>query len=133
MDSEIRLLVVDDDFAFRQAIVAALQDNGWQVRSAATGAEALGVLQVWRPDVIVLDLVLPLMDGWAFHAETQRRQAFAAIPIILTSGIVNARSEGQKLNVAAVLPKPFDTEELVRLVRKLGESDAHHDPSTTPD
>ena len=79
MSARTRVLVVDDDFEFRNAIAEALGHLGWEVRGSATGGEALGLLRSWPPDVILLDLVLPAMDGWAFRAEADRQNALQGI------------------------------------------------------
>lgn len=86
-----RVLTVDDDFEFRQVIAEALQQQGWEVRGAATGTEALGLLRSWRPDVIVLDLMLPRLNGWAFHAEAERQHTLEGIPIRFTPGFPQVR------------------------------------------
>src|SRR5215212_1455406 len=122
MRTGVRLLVVDDDFEFRHAIADALHDRGWQVRGAATGADALSVLRSWRPDVILLDLTLPVMDGWSFRAEADRQGALEGIPIVVTSGLANAQREAEKLQAAAALSKPFDLDELVGIVQGLLET-----------
>ena len=122
MRTGVRLLVVDDDFGFRHAIADALQDRGWHVRGAATGADALGVLRSWRPDVILLDLILPVMDGWSFRAEADRQRTLEGIPIVVTSGSASAQREAEKLQAAAALPKPFDLDELVGIVQGLLET-----------
>ena len=118
MRAGVRVLVVDDDFGFRNAIADALQDRGWHVRGAATGADALGVLRSWRPDVILLDLILPVMDAWSFRAEMQRQRALEDIPIVVTSGLADVGREAEKLRAAAVLAKPIDLDELVRIIRE---------------
>jgi two-component system, chemotaxis family, chemotaxis protein CheY len=119
MRTGVRVLVVDDDFGFRNAIADALEHLGWHVRGAATGADALGVLRSWRPNVILLDLMLPVMDGWSFRAEADRQHALEDIPIVVTSGVANARREAEKLQAAAALSKPFELDELVRIVQGL--------------
>lgn len=114
-----RVLVVDDDFEFRNAIADALGDLGWEVRGAATGSDALGVLRAWRPDVILLDLVLPAMDGWSFRAEADRQRALEGIPIVITSGAADIRLEAERLQAAAALAKPFELDQLVEIIRDL--------------
>src|SRR5688572_20410073 len=78
-----RILVVDDEPHIRQFLRAALEEEGYDVREAADGIEALAVARVWRPDAIVLDMLMPAMNGWQF-AETYRHQGADAhtAPII---------------------------------------------------
>jgi DNA-binding response OmpR family regulator len=113
------VLVIDDDFEFRNAIADALGNLGWEVRGAATGGDALGVLRSWPPDVIMLDLILPAMDGWSFRAEADRQHALDGIPIIVTSGAADVRREAEKLQAAAALAKPFELDDLIRMIQGL--------------
>jgi CheY-like chemotaxis protein len=119
MYTGVRVLVVDDDFGFRNAIADALRSLSWEVRGAATGGDALSVLRSWRPDVILLDLMLPSMDGWTFRAEADRQQALDGIPIVVTSAAADVRREAEKLQAAASLAKPFELDDLVRLIQEL--------------
>jgi CheY-like chemotaxis protein len=119
MSARTRVLVVDDDFEFRNAIAEALGHLGWEARGAASGGDALGLLRSWPPDVILLDLVLPAMDGWAFRAEADRQNALQGIPIIVTSGSANIRREAERLRAAAALAKPFELDELVHIIQHL--------------
>jgi CheY-like chemotaxis protein len=132
MPSSVRVLIVDDDFEFRYAIADALRNLGWEVRGAADGSDALGTLREWPPDVILLDLLLPLMDGWAFRFEAERQQALGAIPIIVTSGASDIRREAEKLKAAAALAKPFELDELVRIIQDLVQNrdELRHDSHT---
>jgi CheY-like chemotaxis protein len=77
VDGNGRVLVVDDDELIRDTLATALADEGYAVRVAADGRAALDSLHEWRPDLIVLDLMMPEMDGYAFRA-AQRAEANAA-------------------------------------------------------
>src|SRR5581483_10950225 len=68
-----RVLVVEDDRGIRDLLAAVLTDEGFDVRQAANGKEALAVLERWQPDAILLDLMMPVMDGWTFRREQRRR------------------------------------------------------------
>jgi len=103
---------VDDEFEFRNAVGEALHDAGWHVRGAATGIQALAVLQRWTPDVILLDLKLPVMDGWEFVAEAERQNAIRGIPLVIMSARMDPRTEVMKLGADAALAKPIDLDEL---------------------
>ena len=110
------VLIVDDDFEFRNAIAEALNAVGWQVRGAANGVQALELLRRWQPDVILLDLALPVMNGWEFRAEADRQQALENIPVVLTSARMDPGREIIRLKAAAALPKPFDLDYLDQAV-----------------
>src|SRR2546429_8406175 len=78
-----RVLVVDDDPDIRELLFTALEDEGFEVVPAGNGQEALAIIETFRPDVIVLDLMMPVMDGWQFAAELPARDE--DIPTILLS------------------------------------------------
>ena len=117
MPCNISVLIVDDDFGFRHALADALGEWGWEVRGAANGVEALGIIRGWRPSVVVLDLALPVMDARAFRLEADRQHAFEGIPVVLISGAAEAHSEAERLGAVAALQKPFDLDDLVQIIR----------------
>ena len=114
-----RVLVVEDDDAIASLVQQALLDEGgYEVRRAGDGVEALEVLSGWRPDVIVLDLMMPRMDGWRFREE-QRRLAIAAdVPILVASASRRVDNLAGDF-AAAVIRKPFDLDELISRVEEL--------------
>ena len=81
-----RVLVVDDDVVIRETLATALCDEGYSVRCAEDGRVALDTLAAWRPDVIVLDLMMPVMDGHAFLAAKAALESAARIPVIILIG-----------------------------------------------
>jgi CheY-like chemotaxis protein len=105
-----RVLVVDDDPDIRELLCAVLQDDGWEARPAANGKAALAVLEHWNPDLIVLDLMMPVMDGWTFADRMHERWQ---IPIVVLSAANNVAAHAQKLGAVAVVPKPFDIAQLL--------------------
>jgi two-component system response regulator MprA len=64
-----RVLVVDDDPGIREVLLLGLEEDGYEARAVENGAVALSTLAVWRPDLIILDLMMPEMDGWTFRAQ----------------------------------------------------------------
>lgn len=77
------ILVIDDAAIFREPITTALEHHGYRAIAAASGLQALKLLESTRPDLIILDLVMPGMDGWEFLKRLRRRPAFADLPVIL--------------------------------------------------
>lgn len=114
---ERRVLVIEDEDAIGRVVVDALADEGYTVRHARNGREALDVLRGWTPRLILLDLMMPVMDGRAFRAE-QRRLAGAAarVPVLVLSGAREARARADELGAVEALSKPFDLGELVAAV-----------------
>jgi CheY-like chemotaxis protein len=115
-----RILVVDDDADIRELLVSVLTDDGYEAESACDGREALAVLDRWRADVVVLDLMMPVMDGWTF-AERMREKW--TIPIIAVSAATDLFRQARRVGAAEFVPKPFDIDSLLpRIARVAGGS-----------
>ena len=112
-----RVLVVDDDGAIRGLLGDYFDAEGYAVRTAADGAEALDLLDAWRPDLIVLDLMMPEVDGWMFRVRQQAREDWAHIPVIALTAGDFPRDRLKQLRAAHILRKPFDPEELLGAAR----------------
>jgi len=110
------VLIVDDDVETLQAERALLADNGFRVIEARDGGEALRVVQADPPAVVVLDIQMPGVDGPTFAREL--RMALRRVPLIVLTGVADPRREADRCNAEAYLSKPFDAEELVRVVRR---------------
>ena len=111
-----RILVVDDDDSIRQIVRLCLAEEGYSVRDAPNGEVALEVLAEWDPELILLDLRMPIMDGWEF-ARRYRLTSGPHVPIVAFVAALNAAQECKDLEVAAILSKPFDLEDLLTAVR----------------
>ena len=107
------VLVVDDDLALRTMIAQLMSDEGWEVRGASDGADALTVLGSWVPDVLLVDLTMPRMDGRVFISEVTRTNRTANISIVLMSGSRAVHPAAAELRAAAAIEKPFEVRELV--------------------
>jgi two-component system, chemotaxis family, chemotaxis protein CheY len=116
-----RLLVVEDDAAIRGLVSEALRDDGYQVREAANGVEALETVREALPDLIVLDLMMPIMNGWTFLEEWRRTSSCAKVPVVVTSAAHDLPRSADRLRTMGVrtcLAKPFDMEGLLALVER---------------
>jgi CheY-like chemotaxis protein len=114
-----RILLVEDDDALRHLLVAVLEAEGYQVATARDGEEALHVLANGPlPAVILLDLVLPGMDGWEFRAHQLSDAAFAAIPIVVLTGEACTVEELLDLKADEILTKPFEVGWLLEVVAR---------------
>ena len=118
-DSRRRVLVVEDDADIRCFVTEALTWEGYEVQEAADGFLALAVLAEWRADLVVLDLMMPCCDGWMFRAEQLARDDLSAIPVVIMSAAHDAQRETDKLQAAAVIPKPFELDRLLATVGHL--------------
>jgi two-component system chemotaxis response regulator CheY len=112
-----RVLVVEDEDTVGDIITDVLADAGFSVRRARNGREGLTVLGQWLPRVILLDLMMPVMDGWAFRA-AQRRLGGpeAAVPVIVLSGARDVKARAGELQAVAAISKPFDLDDIVAAV-----------------
>jgi two-component system, chemotaxis family, chemotaxis protein CheY len=120
---ERRVLVVDDDDGVRRVIGDLLEDEGYAVRRAASGQEALDLLAEWLPDLILLDLMMPIMDGWQFRAEQRQLNGPAGrVPILVLSAVRNLPTRAEALEPAALLPKPFDIDEVLATIEYVIEA-----------
>ena len=102
-----RVLVVDDDRRIRALLGEVLTHEGYDVREAANGLEALGVLEEWKPDVITIGLRMPEMDGPTFLSERRRRGPCGDVPVIVLTASSHLRAEVSHAEAAAFLTKPF--------------------------
>jgi len=112
-----RVLVVEDDPQVRATISDALLLEGYVVTTAANGADALSMIPNSRPDVIVFDLWMPVIDGWDF-----RRAQLAAhpeIPVVVLSALDMRNERLAELRADALIAKPFDLDELYAAVAKV--------------
>ena len=114
-----RVLVVDDDHAVRSIVAETLRGEGYQVDEANNGAAALEQLQAVEPDVILLDIVMPVVDGYEFLERLRQERDIASIPIVLVSATHALPDAAHELGVRAVLTKPFDMGMLVAIVDRL--------------
>jgi len=114
MPSSHLVLVVEDDADFREALVSALEHAGYEVIAAVNGAAALQLLQ-WQivPSVVILDLMMPVMDGRTFREHQLADPALASIPVIVLSAEAKAAELATSPGVHAVLRKPVDLEALL--------------------
>ncbi|MDQ8702108.1 response regulator [Streptomyces sp. LHD-70] len=115
-----RVLVVDDNKVIRQLIRVNLELEGFEVVTAADGAECLDVVKQVRPDVITLDVVMPRLDGLRTAARLRSEPSTQAVPVAIISACGQYEVESAlAVGVDAFLSKPFEPAELLRVVRQL--------------
>jgi len=113
------VLIVEDDLAIRDVITQILEDEGYPVASAANGLEALNYLsQSSPPRLILLDLMMPIMNGWQFHAQLQDDPILRTIPIIVASADANVQQQAAVMAVPAYLRKPLQLDDLLDAVER---------------
>jgi two-component system, chemotaxis family, chemotaxis protein CheY len=112
---QARILVVDDDESIRQFISMALADRGYDVIQAEHGQAALECIKVVTPDLILLDMRMPVMDGWAF-AKAYRETPPPHAPIVVVTAARDAAQYAAQIAADAFLAKPFDLKSLRQVV-----------------
>ena len=114
----IRVLVVDDDASIRKLIIAALKRYGYEFSEAGNGKEALSLMRSEKPDVVVLDLMMPIASGWDVLQARMDDPALSTIPVIIVSANRDPElSTAVDKGICAFLPKPFDIAALSALVQ----------------
>jgi len=111
------ILVVDDDAAIRRFVAEALRDEGYLVAEAGDGRAALSAVERDRPGLILLDMTMPVMDGWQF-ADAYRRRPGPHAPIVCVTAAHRAAERAAQIMAEAALPKPFDLDGLLDLVAR---------------
>jgi DNA-binding response OmpR family regulator len=114
-----RVLVVDDDEDSRRLLAHLLERKGYSVVLADGGPAAISTLEKTEVDVVVLDVMMPIMDGFAVCRELKKSQSTASVPVILLTARddMETRATGMKLGVSDFLAKPVNKEELYVRIR----------------
>lgn len=115
--AENTILVIDDDSAVRDLMQRFLLREGFQVLTARSGEEGLRLAQQARPEVIILDVIMPDMDGWTVLSALKADPQLATIPVIMVT-IVDDKTLGYALGAADYLLKPIDHDQLITLLQK---------------
>jgi CheY-like chemotaxis protein len=112
------VLVVDDDPDILDAVCDILEGEGYRVARARHGLEALERLEAERPSLVLLDLMMPVMDGPAFAAALRQRRMERPVPVVVISADGNPQ-KAQAVGAQGYLAKPFDIDALLAQVAEL--------------
>jgi CheY-like chemotaxis protein len=118
-DSRARVLLVDDDPEILEATGQVLREWGYTVDEAADGPTALSLARKSRPDLVLVDLMMPMMDGWTLIRRMREEKVATGVPLVVFSADRDARDRARDLDAAAALRKPFELEELQDVVERL--------------
>lgn len=113
-----RVLVVEDDADILSSLVEVIREEGYEVLSAANGFQALAQLEQHPVDLIFLDLMMPIMDGWRFLDEMHQRYPSLHPKVVLLSAVHGLPAEAERLGVSRYLRKPFELEDVVRITHE---------------
>jgi CheY-like chemotaxis protein len=110
------ILIVEDDEGIRETLKIMLEFEGYPVTVTSNGKEALATLAgMIEPNLIILDLMMPVMNGWEFHEEIQKKENWARIPVVVLSAFTD---KSNNLKNVSVLKKPIEIDDLLRTVKK---------------
>jgi DNA-binding response OmpR family regulator len=107
------VLVVDDEADIREAVAELLVEEGYEVVGAGDGADALRKARLFHPSVVLLDLMMPGMNGWEFCAQCKADPDLEQIPVI----VLSALGRVQGLDAVSYLQKPFELDDLLTAVK----------------
>ena len=115
------VLIVDDDPGLRGFVRASLELEGYSVREANSAEEGLAAIEEEPPDLILLDVMMPQVDGWEMLSRLQERHGVGAIPVLMFSGKVDeqALAEAGKRGASGFIGKPFDPQQLIESAKQM--------------
>ena len=114
-----RLLIVEDDEGLRETLAEVLVDDGHEVRMASDGEAALEAVRDWEPEVIVLDLMMPKMDGYAFRALQRNLPGGSPAKVLILSAARDVEAAAAELGADGWLVKPFRLDDILSAVDEL--------------
>ena len=118
MTAEVSVLIVEDDEALREVVTTALSDEGYAVHAVPNGLAALDVVDRASPGLILLDMRMPVMDGWEF-ARRYRERPGPHAPIVVFTAARDAGERAAEVAADAYIAKPFSLDELLDVVARL--------------
>ncbi|MFC1558789.1 response regulator transcription factor [candidate division KSB1 bacterium] len=121
-----KILVVDDEEDVRTYLKFYLEDNGYKVRCAQNGMEGSKLLKTFKPDLAIIDIIMPKQSGITLFSKMRKMKEFKGTPIIILSAVVRYREQFKKKYGAlpppdAFVDKPFDSAKLIKIIEALLE------------
>ena len=118
---KLHVLVVDDEKSIRELIAMRLEDSGFEVSSVEDGIKALEFLKEKKPDIIVLDKLMPGMDGYEVLLNIRADKATSHIPVVMLTAVLNQadKVKGLKMGLDDYMTKPYDAWEFIARIRAL--------------
>jgi DNA-binding response OmpR family regulator len=115
------ILVVDDEKGIRNLLKRFLEMNNFEVITASDGEEALGKIREYSPDTVILDIIMPKMDGWEACREIRKDPIYKSIPILMLTSKTSKVDKITGLNIGAdeYVTKPFELKEILLRIKKL--------------
>jgi len=119
MVAKKRVLVVEDHEPMLGAIKSILEMRGYTVSTAVNGVDALQLMEDAQPDLLIVDILMPEMDGYTFYEEVRKRPAWRSTPLIFLTSMAEREDiqRGRALGVNGYITKPFEPNDLLEAVR----------------
>jgi two-component system chemotaxis response regulator CheY len=130
MTTPKRILVVDDDESIRAVLDMALADEGYEVIEAENGVQGLALARTAQPDLILLDMRMPVMDGWAF-AQAYKQEEGRQVALIVFTAATNAAQRAAEVGADAYLTKPFKVPDLLTCIAEHLKEDSNTTDTST--
>lgn len=112
------VLIIEDDKSIRDSLAQLLEFEGYNVTGAANGQEGLDCLQGLEPCMILLDLMMPIMDGWQFSSQVKADPKLSRIPLVLISADGNIHQKAQQVQALGYLKKPINVDRLLGTIKQ---------------
>ena len=121
IERPLNIMVVDDSVSIRQVVSRLMEDQGWKVITAKDGIDALDRLGESRPDLIVLDIEMPRMNGYEFLGALKAQAGFEDIPVVMLTSrtATKHRDKAKAMGAKGFIVKPYNDDEFVGLILKL--------------
>jgi len=117
--TEPKIIVVEDDHQLREVIAETLREDGYAVETAENGTVALELVRGFTPDLLVIDLMMPHMNGEEFTEQVRQIEGLESVPIIVVSAARSGAEVGTRIGAVEYLGKPFDIFELGERITQL--------------
>lgn len=114
-----KILIVEDDTSIRELLTEILEDEGYKVSASANGIEGLKVLEKNIPDLIIMDIMMPIMDGFAFRSEMLKNAHLKTIPILAMSAQSQGIEKLEAFGLTNFINKPIELNHLLETVNSL--------------
>lgn len=114
-----KILIVEDDIAIRELLVEIFESEGYLVESGANGSDGIKSLEKETPDVILMDMLMPVMDGFAFRKETLKNPEWESIPLLAMSAQDQELGKLESYGITNFIHKPLELENLLSQVKQL--------------
>lgn len=119
LKAKLRVLVVEDDVRIQKMLLAILQSEQYDVETVSDGRAAMSSIYEERPDLVILDLMLPGLDGWQVMAQLRSDASLSGLPVLVLSAVHDLARESQRIGASDFLRKPFGVDVLLNKVERL--------------